>query len=396
LTHLEVDEDRMRGLDRAKHGPVGVAAVVFAFAPVAQDRWRSSKPTRSKGNAMRNRSLLISIVALLALAAAAPAATAASPRAVVYSKATTVGGKVEGGLFAVKAGHLNQLTEEPTDTEPAFSPDGRTVAFVRGGDIYSIRPDGSGLRQLSSGPVVDSTPLVSPDGRRVVFERRDAAGAADLYAVRVLGGGLHALTSGPDDDHQADFSADGRTIVFVRDSGGANTAEDLYSMRISGAGLRRLTHTGVDEFKPRWFTAGIVYSRGESADGPAAYADVYTMRANGTHVKSLVAGVGSAYVEDVDPAGRTVLFRRDQGLWSKRIGAGRARKLAQLPDDSQTNGVFSSDGRKVAAFVAVEEQQSLVAIDVKTRRQSQLAEGFEASEKDGTVIGPVIAWQPVR
>jgi tricorn protease-like protein len=346
---------------------------------------------------MRNRSLLVSIVALLALAVSATAALAASPRAVVYSKSTTVAGKTEGGLFAVKAGHLNQLTEDPTDTEPAFSPDGRTVAFVRGGDVYSIRPDGSGLRQLSSGAGLDAAPIVSPDGKRVVFERRESAGgAADLYAVRVLGGALHALTSGPGDDHQADFSADGRTIVFVRNSGGANTAEDLYSMGAAGADLRRLTHTGVDEFKPRWFSGGIVYSRGESSEGPAAYADVYTMRANGTRVKSLVAGVGSAYVEDVDPAGHAVLFRRDQGLWSKRIGPGRARKLAQLPDGSQTNGVFSSDGRKVAAFVAVEEQQSLVAIDVKTRRQTQLAEGFEASEKDGTVIGPVIAWQPVR
>lgn len=346
---------------------------------------------------MRNRSLLVSIVALLALAVSATAALAASPRAVVYSKSTTVGGKTEGGLFAVKAGHLNQITEDPTDTEPAFSADGRTVAFSRGGDIYSIRPDGSGLRQLSSGAGLDSAPIVSPDGKRVVFERRDSAGgAADLYSVRVLGGGLHALTSGPGEDHQADFSADGRTIVFVRNSGGANTAEDLYSMGPSGGGLRRLTHTGVDEFKPRWFAGGIVYSRGESSEGPAAYADVYTMRANGTHVKSLVAGVGSAYVEDVDPAGHAVLFRRDQGLWSKRIGPGRARKLAQLPDGSQTNGVFSSDGRKVAAFVAVEEQQSLVAIDVETRHQTQLAEGFEASEKDGTVIGPVIAWQPVR
>jgi dipeptidyl aminopeptidase/acylaminoacyl peptidase len=348
---------------------------------------------------MRYRSLLISIVALLALAVSASTALAASPRAVVYSKSTTVEGVAKGGLFAVKAGHLNQITEDPTDTEPAFSPDGRTIAFVRGGDLYSVRPDGSGQRRLTSGPELDSAAVVSPDGKRVVFERRAAAGApADLYAVRVLGGGLRALTSGPEDDHQADFSPDGRAIVFVRGSGGAaDTKEDLYSMRPSGASLARLTRTGgVDEFKPRYFAGGILFSRGESAEGPAAYADVYTMRRNGTRPKALVAGVGSAYVEDVSPDGHTLLFRRDQGLWSKRIGPGRARKLAQLPDGSETNGVFSSDGRKVAAFVAAEDQQSLVAIDVASRRQTELAEGFEASEKDGTVIGPVIAWQPAR
>jgi tricorn protease-like protein len=345
---------------------------------------------------MRYRSLFISIVALLALAVSASAALAASPRAVVYSKTTTVGGEVKGGLFAVKSGHLNQITEDPADTEPAFSADGRTIAFVRGGDLYSIRPDGSGQRQLTSGTELDGRPIVAPNGRYVVFERRASAGAPrDLYTVGSMGGGVHALVSSDADEREATFSPDGCMIAFVRSVAGN---DELFSVKPAGVGLRRLTHTaGIDEFAPGYFAddEGIVFSRGESSEGPAAYADVYTMRSNGSKVRPLIRGVGSAYVEDVSPDGHTLLFRRDQGLWSKRIGPGRARKLAQLPDGSETNGVFSSDGRKVAAFVAVEEQQSLVAIDVADGRQTQLAEGFEASEKDGTAIGPVIAWQPV-
>jgi dipeptidyl aminopeptidase/acylaminoacyl peptidase len=346
---------------------------------------------------MRNRSLLISLVALIALAVSASAALAASPRAVVYSKSTTAGGEVKGGLFAVKSGHLNQITEDPTDTEPAFSADGRTIAFVRGGDLYSIRPDGSGQRQLTSGAELDGRPIVAPNGRYVVFERRAAAGAPrDLYTVGGMGGGVHALVSSTSDEREATFSPDGRTIAFVRNVAGN---DELFSVKLAGAGPRRLTRTaGIDEFAPGYFAGGegIVFSRGESAAGPAAYADVYTMLGNGRKVRPLIRGVGSAYVEDVSPDGHTVLFRRDQGLWSKRIGPGRAHKLAQLPDGSETNGVFSSDGRKIAAFVAAEEQQSLVAIDLRTGRQAQLAEGFEASEKDGTAVGPVIAWQPVH
>jgi hypothetical protein len=78
-------------------------------------------------------------------------------------------------------------------------------------------------------------------------------------------------------------------------------------------------------------------------------------------------GAGSAYVEDVTPDGRTVLFRRDQGLWVKRIGWGRARKLSEPPDGSQTNAVFSSDGRRVAAFIEAEERVQLTSIDVASR-----------------------------
>jgi len=348
---------------------------------------------------MRHRSLLISFIALLSLAVPGLAGAAQAPRAVVFSKTTTLEGVAEGGLYAVRSGHLNQLTGNPADTEPAFSPDGRTIAFVRDGDLYSVRPDGSGQRQLTSGAERDSAPVVSPSGRFVVFERRSAAdGPADLYTVRVLGGGLHALTSGSGDDHDATFSPDGHAIAFVRDSApGEGTSEDIYSIRPSGAGLARLTRTGgVDEFEPRYFAGGIVFSRGESSPGPAEYADIYTMRRNGSRVRPLVRGVGSAYVEDVAPNGHLVLFRRDQGLWAKPIGHGRARKLTDLPDGSHTNGVFSTSGRQVAAFVAAEDEQSLVAIDVRTRRQTQLAEGFDASAEHGIAIGPVIAWQPAR
>lgn len=347
---------------------------------------------------MSHRTIIAALLALLSLIAPA-AAQAGSGGAVVFSKATGSGADAKGGLFAVRDGRLNQLTEDPADAEPAFSPDGRTIAFARGGDVYSVRPDGSGQRQLTDGPEVDSVPLVAANGRFVVFERRSAAGAAaDLYTVGVMGGGLRALTRGVEDDREAAFSPDGKAIVFVRGTiHGADVSEDLYSVRPTGGGLSRLTTTArFDEFSPRYFAGGILFSRGESSEGPAAYADVYTMRRSGTKVKALVAGVGSAYVEDVSPDGHLLLFRRDQGLWVKQVGPAKARKLAQLPDSSETNGVFSADGKRVAAFVAAEERQSLVSIDVSSGRQSELAEGYDLEEGDGTTIGPVIAWQPTR
>jgi Tol biopolymer transport system component len=341
---------------------------------------------------------LISLFGLIAVfALAIPAgASAAGGGAVLFSKTSTVDGKAKGGLYAVKEGHLNQLTEDPTDSEPNFSPDGRTVAFVRGGDIFSIRPDGSGQRQLTNGPEVDSLPKIAPNGRYLVFERRGALGGpSGLYSVRVTGGGEHGVVTGGD-NHEAAFAPNGKTIVFVRSTPGANGGnDDLYTVRPSGNEQRRLTRTAVDEFAPRYFAGGIVYSRGESSEGPAAYADIYTMRANGAKVKPQVRGVGSAYVEDVSPDGKTLIFRRDQGLWAKPLGNAKARKLSQLPDNSTTTAVFSSDGKRVAAFVAVEDQQQLVSINVKTRAATNLAEGYDYEEGEGTVLGPVIDWQPV-
>src|SRR3954454_24297050 len=139
-------------------------------------------------------SILTVFVALLALAI--PASASAAGGAIVFSKVTEdhreykEGDKVlppkapEGGLFAVKDRHLNQLTENPGDTEPSFSADGHTIAFVREGHVFAMRADGSGQKQLSGGSL-DSRPIVSPNGRLVVFERRTSAGGArDLFTVR--------------------------------------------------------------------------------------------------------------------------------------------------------------------------------------------------------------------
>jgi Tol biopolymer transport system component len=361
---------------------------------------------------MLNRTIVTAF--LFILAAALPAAASAAPArsgAIVFSmvtedhRVTEVEGKKvgpkapEGGLYAVRDRHLNQLTENPADGEPAFSADGHMIAFVRAGDVFAMRADGSGQRQLTKGPEVDARPLVSPNGKYVLFERRASAGAPrDLYTVRVAGGSAHALTASPDDDHEASFSPDGCTIAFVRSTAetGGGTADDIYTVRPSGIRLTRLTRTAlVDEFAPRDLDETIVFSRGESTEGPSAFADIYSMNEDGKKIHKVVAGAGSSFVEDATDEGRTLLFRRDQSLWVKRVG-GKGRMLAELPDQSRTNGVFSSDGRKVAVFTAKDEEESLSVIDVATGRSSYTGvSGFSNSQETRT-IGPVIAWQPVR
>jgi len=350
---------------------------------------------------MLNRSIFTALFALFVLALPSAATAAAPSGAVIFSRAIAGEADDTGGLYAAREGRLNQLTENPADSQPAFSPDGRTIAFVRDGDLYSMRADGSGQRALTGGPEVDQHPSFSPNGRYLLFERRGAAEGTprDLYTIGAGGGRLHALTASPEDDHDASFSPDGRAIVFVRSVAmtGGGTSDDLYSVRPTGAALARLTHTAQDEFAPRYFAGGIVYSRGRSGDGPSAFADIFTMRRSGVKVRASVAGAGSAYVEDVSPDGHLVVFRRDQGLWVKRLGPTRARKLTEVPDGSKTNAVFSSDGRRVATFIATDTEEILSAIDVATGRRTDLAEGFGLeSGSVATTIGPVIAWQPVR
>jgi dipeptidyl aminopeptidase/acylaminoacyl peptidase len=356
---------------------------------------------------MFNKTVLSVFVALFALIV--PASASAAGGAIVFSKVSEdhriykEGDKElppkapEGGLFAVKDRHLNQLTEDPADTEPSFSADGHTIAFVRNGDVFAMRADGSGQKQLTSGAELDSRPLVSPNARIVVFERRTTGGGPrDLYTVSVNGGAPHAISRSAKDEHEASFSPDSRVIAFVRSgASGSGSADDIYSVRPTGAQLRRLTHSpGLDEFAPHVLNRTIVYSGGENSEGPSAYADVWRMSIDGQDARKLIAGAGSAYVEDVTANGRTILFRRDQGLWVKQLG-GKGRKLSTLPDNARVNSVFSSDGKQVATFTEADDQQSLSVIDVATGRSS-FAEvvGYSSGEVT-TKIGPIVTWQPV-
>jgi Tol biopolymer transport system component len=348
------------------------------------------------------RTLFICVLGLLALALPAGANAAHRAGAVVFSQswtATEEGKEVEkGGLFAVRDGHENQLTENAGDSEPSFSADGRTIAFAREGHIYTVRPDGSGERRISTGDALDSRPQISPNGRIVLFERRTAEGEpAHLYTVPVGGGQAKELAPDTAEDFEARFSPDGSKIVFVRrTTTGARPNDDLYSVRPNGTGLTRLTSTTrVDEFDPRYFAGGIVFSRGNQSEGAAGYADIYTMKSNGAKVKPLVQGVGSAYVEDVSPQGHTLIFRRDRGLWEKKIGPGKANKLAELPDGSQTNSVFSSDGSSVATMIEEQGEQQVMAINLANGRHSTLVRAY-AETGASAAIGPVIDWQPVR
>lgn len=362
---------------------------------------------------MSRKTLIPALIALALAALAVPAAAGARTGAIVFSmvnddnRVIESEGEVlpplppEGGLFAARGHRLNQLTENPADAEPSFSLDGRKIAFVRDGDVFTMRADGSGLRRLTSGEEIDSRPLIAPNGRYVVFERQRQAGRrTDLYTVRINGAGLRALTgTGAADEHEATFAPNGRSIAFVRSyEHGGHSIDNIITVRPNGTHRRRLTKTTViDEWAPRYLGGRIFFSRGERAEDASAYADIYSVRRDGRKLRKAIAGVGSAYIDDVHVAGkrRVLLFHRKGGLWLKRLG-GRSRLVVPIAEGTSFNAVFASDGRKVALYQASAEEQSITIVDSRTGRYGYPeVVAFPAAEEVSSSIGSAIAWQPV-
>lgn len=146
-----------------------------------------------------------------------------------------------------------RLTHGPNaDNSPAFSPDGKLIAFsreTRGGidtggiHIRVIGVDGGGEERLTRGRVVDTDPAWSPDGERIAFTRtrvrfhpdEDAFSVLSqgIYVMDANGTGVRQLTAGRRDAHPA-WSPDGERIAFGRGTG-------IWVMKPDGSGEIKLT-----------------------------------------------------------------------------------------------------------------------------------------------------------
>ncbi len=107
---------------------------------------------------------------------------------------STRDGNAEVFVMAADGSDVRQLTDTATTPEgaavrndsPAWSPDGRTLAFVSDrddveGEVYRMAADGTQLRRLTTNPfVTDNAPAWSPDGRHVVYSVTPPVVDADL------------------------------------------------------------------------------------------------------------------------------------------------------------------------------------------------------------------------
>jgi TolB protein len=155
-----------------------------------------------------------------------------------------------------------------SDRDPAWSPDGRLIAFASarpyprgegGHELYVMRADGAGVRRLTRTRRWrdDLQPRFSPDGRHLVYA--SDFGVSELFRLRVADGrGLTQLTSwtspspAEGDDREPDWSPDGRRIAFASNRDGAWAVLTIDA----GGGGRHLVTSGPGASRPRWASAG--------------------------------------------------------------------------------------------------------------------------------------------
>jgi TolB protein len=143
----------------------------------------------------------------------------------------------------------------PLDFEPAWSPDGGQIAFTRGsatgdpGDIYVLTLSGHLIARLTSASAYDHQVAWAPGGHRLVFER-DYGDRSAIFTVKPDGSGLRRLTGGPHFDVGPAFSPDARLIAFGSDRAGG--LDDVFVMNSNGSDVHPFVDLGASEAFPDW------------------------------------------------------------------------------------------------------------------------------------------------
>jgi Tol biopolymer transport system component len=236
-----------------------------------------------------------------------------------------------GVLYVMNPDGSGQRRLAPAHPDMSWSPDGQKIAFVgalgRDG-FYVMNADGSGQKRLTSLLLGrcdglarwDGGPAWSPDGRAIAFTRRfcDLRYTA-IYVMNADGSEQRRLTrnraprpipnAGPDpvpSPDQLAWSPDGTKIAFISERDGN---WELFVMNADGSEQRRLTRNTVRDSNPVW-----------SPDGRRIAFEsnwqVSVMNADGSGQRRLTRNGGRNFAPAWSPDGQRIAFER-------RLGKGR-------------------------------------------------------------------------
>ena len=187
----------------------------------------------------------------------------------------------------------------------SWSPDGSKIAFDDNGEIFTINVDGSNRINLTNHPAGDHAPAWSPDGSRILFTSGGRLPSSTImHTMNADGSDVRALPSDGDfNDLTPDWSPTGNKIVFVYDS--QDFGQSIVTANADGTNRQFFAGSN---WKPKW-----------SPDGTKIV----------FHSLNFIGNDSEIYVKNVDGGGLTQLTNTNgnnfQPSWQP-LTSGKSRK----------------------------------------------------------------------
>src|SRR6266480_16328 len=171
-------------------------------------------------------------------------------------------------------------------------------------DIFTARPDGSDLKQLTNTPGYDAETTISKDGKLVFTSMRD--GDLDIYTMDANGKHVRRLTSELGYDGGPFWSYDGKQIVYRANH--PQTPEEIsdykdllskglirpgnleiWVMNADGSNKHQVTRNGAANFAPYWYPDGkrIVFASNMADPKNGRDFDLYLINEDGTGLERI-------------------------------------------------------------------------------------------------------------
>lgn len=236
------------------------------------------------------------------------------------------GGSAVSVPAAASPGPQPLTAAQGLDGFPAWSPDGRQVAFMRDGQIWLMARDGSRPRALTDSPGWDVAPVFAPNGRQVAYIRFPPGGEEEQGELRAvsLEGQEQLLLREPGPIGYAAWSPDGRVLAYT-------TRSEVKLYDLTSRQSRVLVNLGAAaDLLPgglAWSPDGqtLIFGAGARQEGQRRLQmNLHRVNAAGGEVVAITSDGG--IMPDFSPDGRQVVFRnprRQTGIYVLTLDSGR-------------------------------------------------------------------------
>lgn len=252
------------------------------------------------------------------------------------------------GIAAQAAPSSKMITvSEGTDMQVTVSADRKTILADIQGLIYSIPFSGGVGRQITQPLQEASHPDWSSKGDLVALQSY-AGGTFHIWTMKPDGTGLKQVTIGHGDDREPRISPDGTTIAFASDRA-FKGSYDIWTVKTDGSDLKQITSSAADEFEPNWSPDGgrLIFISGTGIQG-ASIEVVELASGKRSTILSVDSAKGRVEAPSYSPDGTKISFVKieTQGLLVN------AACLTVVPAASSSNLVYTGKSRDTFPFPA--------------------------------------------